>query len=154
MPGAAANGAAVTATDALRQRGESMLTESEKRFAEEEAALLRQIRLAQLQAELAELQRKAAGEPKEPDSASAPAPVPALPAPPITAPPPDPFYLVSIWGDTSGLKADFFINGLRHTVQAGSALPGGWRVAKVTSAGVVIQRGRTSRTLQLSTARR
>lgn len=147
--------AAVSANDALRHRGSSMLTATERQFADQEAALLRQIRLAQLQAELAELQRKAAGQPERAvDSATPPPPPQALPAPTLTTAAPDPFYLVSIWGDAGGLKADFFLNGLRHTVAQGSVLPGGWTVAKVTPAGVVITKGRTSRTLSLGTARR
>jgi len=124
----------------------SFLTDSEKEFAKQEEELLRQIRLAQMQLELIEIQKKMREDTARPvDSVNV-----ALPdSPVIDAPQRDPFHLVGVWGDETGLQADLLVNGLRVTVRSGSTLPDGWRVARVTEEGVDIAKGGARRTLMI-----
>lgn len=141
------------------------LSAEEAAYLNEEAALVRKLRLTQLQAQLAEQERKLRGEEAEkPDSASLPPilPPPALatgpmqqqlPSPMAEVPPPAQesllFRLVGIWGADGALQADVVSQGMRVTVREGDALPGGWKVARIARTGMLIQRGKSSRLLML-----
>lgn len=140
--------AAIAAPQAEAPR--SLLTPEERAFERQESALLRSIRLLQLQVEEHELKQslQAKNEPRTSDLS--PLAQPSV----IDLPPQDPFHLVSIWGDGGQLQADLFVNGLRVTVRPGSVLPDGWSVAQVSDGGVQIRRGRESRTLTLGQVRR
>jgi len=107
------------------------LSAEEAAYLNEEAALVRKLRLTQLQAQLAEQERKLRGEEAEkPDSASLlPIPSPSalatgpmqqqLPSPMAEVPPPAQesllFRLVGIWGADGALQADVVSQGhARH----------------------------------------
>lgn len=57
------------------------------------------------------------------------------------------FTVVSIWGPDEALQAQVYSHGLRITVREGDSLPGGWVVRKVARTGLIINRGRTERTV-------
>jgi type IV pilus biogenesis protein PilP len=131
----------------------SFLTPEERAFARQEEDLLRQIRLAQMQVELMELQKKITDS-MSGNSADQPTPPQQMTDSVIDAPPRDPFTLVSIWGDENGLKADFLVRGRRNTLTNGGSLPDSWRVVRITQNAVDMRRGNESRTLNLGGAPR
>lgn len=141
------------------------LSEEEQAFLAKESDLLRQIRLAELQAKLAEAQRKqSGGDSAAPLRLDAPLPLPAgapataaprgadAPAAPKPATPAreEPALSVaSVWGASTALNADVLAGGLRMTVRAGDTLPGGWRVLSVRGNGIEVERGKTRRVLMV-----
>lgn len=127
----------------------SSLTPEERAFAKQEEDLLRQIRLAQMQVELMDLQKKISDSMSGKTTEQPQRPSDSV----IDAPPRDPFTLVSIWGDESGLKADFLVRGRRSTLSNGGSLPDGWRVARITQSSVDMRRGDETRTLNLGGSR-
>ena len=130
-----------------------MLSSDEANYLAAEQDLKRQIRLLELRAQAAELQRKIDGEDKQaaiPDSVNvvaAPAVDPKGSV--LDLPPPQPFRLVSVWGESSNLQADLLVNGVRVPVAVGHQLPDGWLVTAITANAVQIKRGRKAMALKI-----
>lgn len=130
-----------------------VLSSDEANYLAAEQDLKRQIRLLELRAQAAELQRKIDGEDKQaaiPDSVNvvaAPAVDPKGSV--LDLPPPQPFRLVSVWGESSNLQADLLVNGVRVPVAVGHQLPDGWLVTAITANAVQIKRGRKAMALKI-----
>lgn len=125
-----------------------ILSASESAYLDEEASLKRKVRLLELQAKAAELQRKIDGEANPiADSVNA---KPVNPqASVLDIPPPQPFRLISVWGAASNLHADLLMNGVRVPVAKGYQLPDGWVVANIASDAVQLRRGRQAMVLKI-----
>lgn len=140
---------------------EPLLSPEERTFASEEERLLREIRVAQLQkalmeerAGIAEAQREMLGE-REESSTPASLDLAARTNPNIVdLPPPEPFHLVSIWGEPGSLAADLFVNGLRVTTRQGDEVAQGWRIAKIEPTRITAIRGKEKKVMQLGTLRK
>lgn len=139
------------------------LTGDEASYLQQEAELVRRLRLADLRAQIAEQERRITGEsggsasvdsvnlPAIPPPLTRPGSGPAIPVMPMpTAPAPQPakpFTVVSIWGVEGSYVADILAGGMRVSVQKGDALPSGWRVHEVLRTGIIITKGRKRETL-------
>lgn len=147
------------------------LSADEADYMQREAVLVRQLRLMDLQAQIADAARKIAGNDGKvaADAAGLPAlpplPPPAIlragssaPAMPATGAQADApklpkvaaapqFQVVSIWGTEGNYAADLMSNGLRVPVRKGDRLPSGWVVVEVLRTGVVIASGSKRQTL-------
>lgn len=146
------------------------LTAEQQAFLTQEAALVRRLRLLDLQAAVAEKEKKLRGDDapsgagsstsvdlppipppiQRPGSVSSPVPQNApmtMPSPP-TAPPA--FAVASVWGVDGRYVADLLVSGgMRVSVREGDALPSGWRVSKVLRTGVIITKGKERNTLMV-----
>ena len=150
------------------------LSGSDAAFLDQQADLVRQLRLLELQTRVAEQQKKlreanapSANAPAaspggdsvnlppsilRPGSAPQAAPVAATPMPalpPVSAPDEGAdLSVASVWGVEGNYAADMLAaGGMRVSVRRGASLPGGWKVAQISRTGVVIEKGRTRRTL-------
>jgi len=154
------------------------LDASEKAFWDQESRLVKQLRLMELHAAIAEAQRKVDGENTSNtggswgrDAVNLPTLAPPLirpgSTPPDSAqmldflPPPPPHPLrrstglvdvVSIWGLDGEHTADVLSNGMRVSVREGDALPDGWKVESIRRTGIVIAKGRQRETLVVASA--
>lgn len=137
-------------------------------YANREAALIRELRLAELEAKIAEAKRKT----QEGDAPSlkggvdavtgmlplgglpgvvGPASMPTgvLAPPPIKRGDALSFTLMSVWGTEGSFLADVATNGLRVTVKPGDSLPGGWVVGNIGRTGMLIKKGKTNKLLRV-----
>lgn len=143
------------------------MTEAEAAYAKAEGDLVRQLRLLELRAKVAEQERKlaapgaVAGAPGLDAVNALPAIPPpimrpgSLPASPAAAPaavkakPASAFSVASIWGVEGNYFADLIAGGMRISVRKGDALPKGWRVLEVLRTGIVIEKGKERQTIQV-----
>lgn len=148
------------------------LTPEEADYMQREAVLVRQLRLMDLQAQIADAARKISGSDGAAKVVVDAAALPVLPpasilragSTPVTAPAPAAtadaaaqrlpkvaavplFQVVSIWGTEGNYAADIMSNGLRVPVRKGDRLPSGWTVVEVLRTGVVIANGSKRQTL-------
>lgn len=127
------------------------LSAAEEDYLYEEASLKRRIRLLELQAKAAELERKIDGVAPAPAADSVN--VAALPINPqqsvLDIPPPQPFRLVSVWGVGEDLNADLLTNGVRISVRKGDPLPEGWMVTGVGRNSIQVKRGRNTMVVKI-----
>jgi type IV pilus biogenesis protein PilP len=143
------------------------MTDAEAAYAAKEGELVRKLRLLELQAKVAEQERKLlapgaiAGAPGL-DAVNA---LPAIPQPvmrqgslpaapamadaPVKARPEKAFSVASIWGVEGNYFADLMAGGMRISVRKGDALPKGWRVYEVLRTGIVIEKGKERQTIQV-----
>jgi len=153
------------------------LESSEKSFWDQEGRLVRQLRLLELHAHIADAQRKIDGEGTRSsgfggDAVNARPPLaPPLLRPGSTtpgsepmldilpSPPPPParrstgsFDVVGIWGIEGDHTADVLNNGMRVSVREGDALPDGWKVQSIRRTGMVITKGNQRETLVVAAA--
>jgi len=123
-----------------------VLSPSETAYLTKEAELKRRVRLLELEAKVADLQRKIEGpENRIADSVTA---KPAQ-ASVLDIPPPQPFRLISVWGEASNLHADLLMNGVRVPVAKGHQLPDGWTVDSIVADAVHLRRGRQAMSLKI-----
>jgi len=151
------------------------LPASEQDYFEQEALLVNQLRLLDLQVEIAERQKRlsegaaagaavrAVGGGSDPvvvsrvtmpdasnaGSASTPAPATVPFAGPPRANADLQFIVTSIWGADESLEAQVLSHGLRMTVRAGDALPGGWTITRVARTGLILSKGKATRTVTI-----
>lgn len=151
------------------------MTQAERDYAAEEARLVQKLRLLELQAKVAELERKIAGT----DSPGAPgvgavAALPPLPPPRVTRPgsiqpeapvqpdasagalPPaalalpmdgsDAPSVSSVWGEAGALRAEIRMNGVRQSVAVGDTVAG-WKVERIQPQAVTLTKGRQRKTI-------
>jgi len=151
------------------------LDASEKAFWENESRLVKQLRLMDLHAQIADAQRKIDGEGssrsgggdavniRPPLAAPLIRPGSTLPGseseldfgppPPVQAPrSTGPFDVVGIWGIEGDHTADVLNNGMRVSVREGDALPDGWKVQSIRRTGIVITKGNRRETLVVAAA--
>lgn len=126
-----------------------VLSAGESAYLDEEASLKREVRLLELRAKAAELQRKIEGENKVAIDSVNTKPTGNPQGPVLDIPPPQPFRLISVWGEASNLNADLLMNGVRVPVAKGHQLPDGWVVAAVASDSVQLRRGRQAMVLKI-----
>lgn len=140
------------------------LSQSEATYNAAEAALSRQLRLATLNAQIAE-KEKAMTQGDAIDLMALPAPAPAPAGSPVVAgaslttvdlpaskprEPEFPFRLTDLWGtQADGYQAYVTHQGMRQYVRVGEYLPGGWRVLGITRAGLRVQRGSVTKMVVL-----
>jgi len=151
------------------------LDASEKSFWDNESLLVKQLRLMDLRAQIAEARRKVDGEGSRrsgggdavnihpPLAAPLIRPGSTLPGsesefdfatpPPVRAPRPSgTFDVVGIWGIEGDHTADVLNNGMRVSVREGDALPEGWKVQSIRRTGIVITKGQQRETLVVAAA--
>lgn len=144
---------------------------SDADYMAQESALVRKLRLLELQARVAEQERKISGAdapgadavqslPPLPMPIMRPGSVqqggaeaqkampelPALPAPPESN---ELFSVASVWGVEGNYYADLLTNGVRISVRKGDSLPQGWSVVEVLRTGIVIEKGKKRKTMQV-----
>lgn len=136
------------------------LSSEEKAYFKREAALVRSLRLLELQAQIATQQRKISGPESKaemPVMEDSPTIISRTPIPTsrasVQAPVKIktnrdlPFVLMAVWGIEGSYNADLSSRGLRVTVREGDKLPEGWRVSEIARTGILIKRGKSSRTV-------
>lgn len=122
------------------------LNPRERYFLQREAELVREIRLLELQAKAAELQKQVdagdnRGLPMAPVMNSSNGASAGLPFAEDDKNSRPPFRLISVWGEGSTLTADVIVNGVRMSVRKGDELPDGWLVFSIDRGTMSIRRG-------------
>lgn len=155
--------ALATEPASARPSASARLTPAERDFATKEEALLRQIRLLDLNIEVSEREQKlrgiALGGQGAVAAAAAPMPrlaeIDAVAGPrsqPVrqAAAPAHPFRLLSIWGRPGALRAEIAGGAGTRTVGVGDAIGEGWVLEDVRSDEVTVRKGSRRSTLKVS----
>lgn len=120
------------------------LTLEERNHAQEESRLLREIRLLDLQLDVASRREKLRG---DSITVQATAATSAPPSSVLSVSKPEPFRVMTIWGDGTDMRADILVNGKRRSVRHGEAVHDGWNVAEIRPSELDIRKGNQSRTI-------
>lgn len=141
--------APVLIPDAVTERAQAprvTLNPRERYFLQREAELVREIRLLELQAKAAELQKlvdagDSRGLPMAPEMSTSNASSSGMPFAETGQNTRPPFRLISVWGEGTTLTADVIVNGVRMSVRKGDELPDGWLVLAIERGTMSIRRG-------------
>lgn len=139
-----------------------VLSQEERNYLAEESRLLRELRIAELQAKVDEAKGKSrqdSGGRSAPDLAQllGSTPVPPAPVAPISAPAPASesatkgprFAVLSVYGLGQALVADIAVDGAVYSRRTGDSLPGGWKVKHVDAYGAVLVNGKMTKTMKV-----
>ncbi len=162
-PTASSNIGPAQAEQASPAKLAARLTEAERVFAHEEAVLLRQIRLLDLNLEINE-RHKRLRELRNPTPETLAGAAPIAQAstvalseadskprdqPMVVRRPSHPFKLLSIWGGGDALRAEFSTGSTRRTVTPGEHIHEGWMLEDVRHGEVIVRNGTHRSTLKL-----
>lgn len=133
-------------------------------YMSERARLSEQVQVLELKAKISDLQKKINGDAGQSSTAPQSLSLPVPPSPissspvasikipvrPVTpAKPVESTHLIGVVRIGESSRAVISENGVNYKVGLGSTLPSGWRVAGITSATVILARGRAHRTVLL-----
>lgn len=131
-----------------------VISQSDRAFMHEEARLLRETRLLELKAKIADLQQKVNGSsaqvlPRVDSTVPAAMPLQLSSEAFMPSSNASPFRVLAIYGRPGDYAADINSGGIRIAVHVGSGLPDAWRVVHIAPTAVTVAKGKRRETLEL-----